>query len=100
MLFDYSTQFIILTRVSYSRQEQRGEKNSPIEVREPSKHPFQFVRVLGASRSPASQPKQSTKFYSGAPGWAFSRLLDGWSGLAAVVVVVGRWTLQVRATRE
>ena len=68
-----------------------GQNNRPIEVREPSKHPIQFVRVLGASRSPARQPKQSTKFYSGAPGWAISKLLDGWSELEAVVVC--SWTL-------
>ena len=29
-----------------------------------------------------------------------SRLLDSWSGLTAVVVVEGRWNLQVRTRRE
>ena len=62
MLFNYLNQFIIPTTVNNDKSRM-GEKTPQIGVWEPWKHHFQFVRFLGASLSPASQPKQITKFY-------------------------------------
>ena len=64
MLFDYSARINSLFQLEFPTADKSsvGQTNPPIEVREPSKHPFQLVRVLGASLSPASQPNQSTKF--------------------------------------
>ena len=43
MLFDYSIQFIIPTSFLQPTRAAWEQKNTPIEVREPSKHPIQFV---------------------------------------------------------
>ena len=74
MLFDYWNQFIIPTKVSYSRRKIKF-----------GRHPLSLSKV---------------KNPTGALLGGFSRLLDSWSGLMVLVVVEGRWILQVRTTRE
>ena len=69
MLFDYLNPLIIPTRFFYSRQQQYGDKRTLLKKFESHQEtPFQFVRDLVASQSPASQSMQNTKFYRGATG--------------------------------
>ena len=85
--------------MSYSWQEQRGYKrtlqwkpeshqNIPLKM-------LRFWALVGPQLVSLSKLQNSTVALLG----VLLRLLDSWSGLIAGVVVVGRWTLQVRTTR-